>query len=349
MSRVARVTGLDRSGIEVACAVRPRGHVLQVTNGKGRTAHVAAQGALLEAAELWCSEHVEPLPMASLAQLRAAGAWAWGMDDLGSAGELVDPALWSESVVCAWREGVELLTGRTVAVPAAALHCPPPGSALLGPAAVRWSSNGMGAHPDADAALQHALFEAVERHCLAHALPHGFRPAELASRGLTSAALERSAPGARELAQQLSARGLTPFLFDLSTALQVPVAGALLVDAEEGPIPVTAGYASAGDWDHALQSALLEAAQSRLTDVHGAREDIAPMEPDSVRRLTDMLRRTQPKARAPRCRNLPRKGLVPHLRRQGVARIAAVELSPPGFPVHVFKAVVPGFVVSGML
>src|SRR5947208_11733958 len=35
VTRVARVTGLDRSGIEVACAVRPLGHVLQVANGKG--------------------------------------------------------------------------------------------------------------------------------------------------------------------------------------------------------------------------------------------------------------------------------------------------------------------------
>jgi len=37
VTRTARITGLDRLGIEVACAVRPLGHILQVSNGKGGT------------------------------------------------------------------------------------------------------------------------------------------------------------------------------------------------------------------------------------------------------------------------------------------------------------------------
>ncbi|MFL6930256.1 MAG: hypothetical protein ACJ8FK_10115, partial [Xanthobacteraceae bacterium] len=49
VTRVARVTGLDRAGVEVACAVRPGGHVLQVSNGKGDTFEEAARGAVLEA------------------------------------------------------------------------------------------------------------------------------------------------------------------------------------------------------------------------------------------------------------------------------------------------------------
>src|SRR5512134_12094 len=52
VTRVARVTGLDRTGVEVACAVRPGGHVLQVSNGKGATFEEATDGALLEACEL---------------------------------------------------------------------------------------------------------------------------------------------------------------------------------------------------------------------------------------------------------------------------------------------------------
>ena len=48
VTRVARVTGLDRSGVEVACAVRPLGHVLQVCNGKGETWEEARASALSE-------------------------------------------------------------------------------------------------------------------------------------------------------------------------------------------------------------------------------------------------------------------------------------------------------------
>ena len=50
VTRVARVTGLDRAGVEVACAVRPGGHVLQVTNGKGESWEAARASALSEAA-----------------------------------------------------------------------------------------------------------------------------------------------------------------------------------------------------------------------------------------------------------------------------------------------------------
>ena len=60
VTRVARVTGLDRGGVEVACAIRPGGHVLQVSNGKGLDAASAKAGAILEAAELWAAERPAP-------------------------------------------------------------------------------------------------------------------------------------------------------------------------------------------------------------------------------------------------------------------------------------------------
>ena len=73
VTRIARVTGLDRAGVEVACAVRPRGYVLQVSNGKGLALADAKAGALLEAAELWCAEHPldSRLRFASLRELEA--------------------------------------------------------------------------------------------------------------------------------------------------------------------------------------------------------------------------------------------------------------------------------------
>src|SRR6059058_6093458 len=76
VTRVARVTGLDRTGVEVACAVRPGGHVLQVSNGKGRTFEHAAATALSEAAELSACERVDTRQFiyGSFNQLRDAGA-----------------------------------------------------------------------------------------------------------------------------------------------------------------------------------------------------------------------------------------------------------------------------------
>jgi len=277
VSRVARVTGLDRAGVEVACAVRPGGHILQVSNGKGGSWAEAEAGALLEAAELWGAETVDPtqLVWGSAGELRARRSdEVWGADEAGSAGAPL--AGWSESLRLAWRVGVELATGRRVLVPAQAIHCPPAGAPALGPAVVRWTTNGMGAHPDREAAVRHALLEAVERDQLARALPDGWTAAAVVERMLSPGSLSGGAPRTAALAQKL-AKDFEVYLFDLSPrpGMGLPVGGALLFDRWRGPVPLTAGYACATDADSALRGALLEAAQSRLTDIHGARDDVA--------------------------------------------------------------------------
>ncbi|MFL5271397.1 MAG: YcaO-like family protein [Anaeromyxobacteraceae bacterium] len=279
VTRVARVTGLDRAGVEVACAVRPGGHVLQVSNGKGDTFEEAARGAVLEAAELACAEaSPDVAAFASAAELAERGVAFVGEDAFGGA-------------ACghrlAWCAAEDLATGAAVLTPAAAVHVPPQGGALLGLASVRWTSNGMGAHPMWAAALLHALLEAVERDQLARALPEGFTEEEVLRRRIGRAALAGLAPGVAARVARLEARGFDVHLFDLAPArgIGLPVSGALLFDRERGPVPVTAGYACALDAAAALRGALLEAAQSRLTDIHGAREDVAAMDARSVERL----------------------------------------------------------------
>jgi ribosomal protein S12 methylthiotransferase accessory factor len=279
VTRVARVTGLDRAGVEVACAVRPGGHVLQVSNGKGDTFEEAARGAVLEAAELACAEaSPDVAAFASAAELAQRGVAFVGEDALGGA---------ASGHRLAWLTAEDLASGATVLAPAAAVHVPPQGGALLGLASVRWTSNGMGAHPLWTAALLHALVEAVERDQLARALPEGFTDEEVVRRRIGREALADVAPGVAARVARLEARGFDVHLFDVAPArgIGLPVAGALLFDRERGPVPVTAGYACALDAAGALRGALLEAAQSRLTDIHGAREDVAAMDAREVERL----------------------------------------------------------------
>jgi ribosomal protein S12 methylthiotransferase accessory factor len=282
VTRVARVTGLDRTGVEVACAVRPGGHVLQVTNGKGRSYRDAARGALLEAAELACAERVaaQDLVFASAAELEARGAPFVAPRELGGGA----PA----SARLAWRSARELLAGEEVLVPAAAVHATADSGPLLGAAGVRWTTNGMGAHPSWAAALLHALLEAVERDQLARALPDGFTERDVRARRLSRGAIARAAPGAAALRARVERGGFDVQLLDAAPregAVGLPVAAALLFDRERGPVPLTAGYACGLDEDAALTGALLEAAQSRLTDIHGAREDVRPMRERDVERL----------------------------------------------------------------
>jgi len=333
VTRVARVTGRDRAGIEVACAVRPGGHVLQVTNGKGESWDAARASALSEAAELWAAERIpSPVCFATADEL---GPRAW-LD----AAPLAAPRLVSNSLRIAWIPARDLVSGGEVLVPAQAVHCPPPGSASLGPAPFRWTSNGMGAHPDGSRALLHAVLEAAERDRLAHALPLGWNRAAIRSRKVAARTLPERASVLRE---RLLLHGLEAHCFDLSGAL--PAAAAVLVDREEGPIPATAGYACALSPDDALVGALLEAAQSRLTDVHGARDDVTPADRRAARLLVHACagaRGIRDAAKMPSIRG----GVAAALRALGWERAAAVELAAP---LPVIKVLVPGLRVSELL
>jgi ribosomal protein S12 methylthiotransferase accessory factor len=343
VTRIARVTGLDRTGVEVACAVRPGGHVLQIANGKGERAGDAELGALCEAAELWGAERVDP---AILLHATARELGGGALDPACLPGEPGATALLEGRI--AWRPARDLFTGGELFVPAQAAHCPPAG-VPLGPVGLRWSSNGMGAHPDPQRALAHALLEAAERDGLARALPHGWTRAALRRRKID----RRSLPSrTARLVERFSAAGFAAHLFDLGPGpgwLDLPLAGALLSDREEGPLPLTAGYACAERVDDALAAALLEAAQSRLTDVHGAREDVAA--PDRGAAL-GLAREAALAVSAVDARSLSSRDALPLLerfRRGGFSRAAAVDLAPAGFPLAIVKVLVPRMRLSELL
>jgi len=370
VTRLARLTGLDRTGVPVAAAVRPGGHVLQVSTGKGESFAAAAAGALAEAAELWSAERPLSVLDATTEQARerfGAGSVV-GPVELAPAG--AETGGW-ERLRLAWRTGVDLATGRPALVPAHAVHCPPPGAAPLGPAVVPWTSNGMGAHPSRDAALLHALLELCERDELARALPDGFTAREVGARLLAPASLRRTAPRTAAWVARIASAGFRVHLLDAGAGLGLPCAAAVLVDLRHGPVPVSAGYACRLGRDEALLAALLEAAQSRLTEIHGAREDVAAADRDAALPLARRLA----VARATRsAAALPSPGplLADHRRADGrraggrraataaawravlarllrrARRVVVVDLAaPPG--LHVVRALAPGLLRSGLL
>ncbi len=364
VTRIARITDLDRAGVEVACAVRPGGHVLQVTQGKGSTFREAAAGALLEAAELACAERVDvaELAWASGCELRRRGLSHLAPADLGGDA--------TSEVVLAWREARDLFSGEPVLAPAAAVHVPAQGGPVLGLGCARWTSNGMGAHPSWASALLHALLEAVERDQLARSLPVGWTEDEIAARIVSPAAV-RAAPRLASLALRVERGGFDAHLFDLAPdeGMGLPVAGALLFDRQRGPVPLTAGYACRLGRASALEAALLEAAQSRLTDIHGAREDVAPADGPGVARLRRACDRARIRAasavpgrsrRGRRALGPPARGppgpdsrsvraVLACLQRAGHTRALAVDLAPSGLGVHVAKVLVPGLLLSYLL
>ena len=345
VTRVARITGLDRAGVEVACAIRPGGHVLQVTNGKGSTPEEAAFGAVMEAAELWAAEQA-PISSMRFGSLRELGAPAWGPDLLGPVGPL-----WSPALRIGWCEACRIDTGEAVWVPAQAVRCPPAAGPSLGPIVMAWTSNGMGAHPVYEKALTHALLEAIERDQLDRALPEGWTKPEVRRRRLSPSSL--SGPLSRWV-QRLGHEGLDAHLFDLTPrrAIGLPLAGALLFDREGGPVPLAAGYACRFTLEQALFGALFEAAQSRLTDIHGARDDIGPADREAasvLRAWCEAAPGSSPERRASANTGRSSARLLRLLHAAGFERVGVIDLATPPLGLAVLKVLVPGLKRSALL
>lgn len=339
VTRIARITGLDRTGVEVCSAIRPGGHVLQVSNGKGRTFERAAAAALSEAAELWAAENVRTheLKYGSRHQLTQGGlSCVWPDSEI--AGE-------AEHLFMGWTRGTALESRREVWVPAHYVHCAPAG-VFLGPRVFPWTTNGLAAHRTRDEAIRHGLREVIERDQLHFAFPDGWTPEADARRVAPPAEL-------KPLIERICANGFQVELFDArasgDAALDVPVAAALLFDKDEGPISLTAGYGCAADHIEALESALLEAAQSRLTDIHGAREDVAKDVSGAGATMREWFKEpARAKWKGSRQKRMTAAQEVRWLtRRLAGAEITVVDLASK--PLSVVRVIVTGFAVSELL
>ncbi|MBM4779884.1 MAG: fatty acid-binding protein [Archangiaceae bacterium] len=303
ISRLARVTDMDRAGVEVAAAIRPTGHVLQVTQGKGTTFEQAAWSAVGEAAELHAAEQPRP------SMLRFC-----------EAGELDGAVLDDDGLRRAWVVGRRLADGAPVWLAAERVFCGPSGSAWLGPSTTSWSSNGFGAHSVKGKATEHAVLEVWERHALTRVLPEGW----------TAEALERSLVEWRSpLVDSLRRNGFHVACCALQ-ATPLPLAGALVFDLDEPSVPLTAGYACRRTMPEALEAALLEAAQSRLTEIHGARDDVATGEREAGAELQRFFSTLRP---APLRRGAAVKGW-PKVIADAVVLVTVREA-----PLHVVKAI----------
>jgi ribosomal protein S12 methylthiotransferase accessory factor len=123
---------------------------------------------------------------------------------------------------------------------------------------------------------------------------------------------------------------------------------------EGGPVPVAAGYATRLSRDGALRAALLEAAQSRATEIHGAREDVLVSDRHAAAALRGVLARARAArdpARLPEVRAAApaaaARAVVAGLRSAGLRPLAVDLAGPAG--VAVVKVLVPGLLLSELL
>jgi ribosomal protein S12 methylthiotransferase accessory factor len=266
ITRVADVTGLDRIGIPVAMAVRPASRNLSVLQGKGATLAAAKVSAIMEAVESYSAE--QPSPAITRERF---GRWRDGGFLLPR--QLLCREL-DEAAAIPWVAGVELTSGEAVFVPEELVRTdfsapPPPGYGWF-----LSGSNGLAAGNTRAEALVHAICELVERDARAlwYRRPQAARNA---------AHIEPSSiadPAVAALLRALRDAGMIVVVWDITSDIGLPSFTCVIDDAAGAP-PFLGRFGGSGCHTSApvaLARALAEAAQSRLTAIVGARDDIPP-------------------------------------------------------------------------
>ena len=338
ITRVARHTSLDRIGIPVWCAYTPNARSIVVAQGKGATDADARTSAVMEALEraVACDPDI-PLLKASIADLTRRGLAFHALPALVASGH--DLLLADERA--AWVEGQDIASGETVFVPRHAVVL----DRTIRESRYWQSSDGLASGNTLEEAIFHGLMERVERD--AHALWQ-LRP-QAARQGTCVHPSAFDCPILHELERQIAAAGLTLRLFDATSDLGIPCFSAFLgpggthLSGRLRHVDVTFGAGAHPLPRKAAVRAITESAQSRLTCISGARDDVFPADYDrQLAESTRQLMMAEPGVRrfadGPACTP---ETLIDHLDVRRAGPMIAVRLSRPDLPFSVVKVLAP--------
>lgn len=267
VTRRADVTGLDNLGIPVCCVVRPARLTVQVTSGKGLRLVDAQVSGLMEAIELNHAEHFRPgsLCRTSLRALRRGSI------------DVLDPAelpgfrsdAFSPDYEIDWVQGVHFSSDEPVWLPASAVY-------LCWPALYDFSSNGLASG---------TIF--ARRPCT----PYTSSSSAMPCPDSVSTARWRSPSGARcstwrpstiqsspLLPGALGQGGVKLVLLTVPSLADVTTCWAAILDPRPfaSSTMISVGFGTHLSPSVAASRAITEAAQGRLTIIHGSRDDLIP-------------------------------------------------------------------------
>ncbi|KQT53112.1 hypothetical protein ASG43_19205 [Aureimonas sp. Leaf454] len=270
ITRLARQTGLDRLGIPVFAAIRPNALTLAVNQGKGTDDDAASASALMEAAEYAIAEQPDaPTFVAAPADLLAAGERVFE-----PVRQMRADLRWRTDAPIPWLTGRTLATGAAVFVPLEAARLDHTERAF---GDLQRSSNGLASGNDEEEAILHAVCELIERDAMTL---HAYRSPDRAA-ALRIDPGRFAHPAVRDLTDRIEAAGFCVDLHDLTTTIGVPVIQAVLRDARlpaRRQLDLAGGIGCHPLASQAALRALTEAAQTRITNIAGARDDIDPAE-----------------------------------------------------------------------
>jgi YcaO-like protein with predicted kinase domain len=347
ITRIANLTGLDRTGVPVVMVCRPNARSSAVFNGKGVDVAAAEASGLMEAVETWHAENVRlPLQYASFADLDGR------LNLVDVEGLPLRPgAQFDRYAPILWVEGRNLMDEGAIWLPFEIVHADfrvsgPPMSGSLS-----MSTNGLASGNCFLEAVRHGLCEVIERDATSLWRQRSAR--EQDARRLNLATIDD--PKSLAILDRLASADLDVAIWDITTDVGAATFQCYVVDRTGDTGHLGVGFACHPSREIALMRAILEAAQVRTTYIIGSREDIEPADYDPAilagrNAQTRAFMRQSEGARDFRSIASARSDtfeaevdwLLDRLRSIGLSQAIAVDLTRPEIGIPVVRMIVPG-------
>ena len=349
ITRVANVTGLDSIGVPVVMVCRPNSRSVAVAQGKGLELPGAKASGLMESIEGYHAETITlPLRYCSLEELQYSSR----VVDISGLPALSTSAF-HPNLKLLWCEGLDLLNDETVFVPYEVVHTDSTWPQPAGTGCFVSSSNGLASGNHRLEAVSHGICEVVERD--ATTLWWLNDRAEQDSRSVDPETIDDQ--NCLDVLGKFHRAGLETVIWETTTDVGIASFFCAIFPSVEEParqLPPAAGAGCHPSRGIALLRALTEAAQTRLTQISGSRDD-AGRETYTAHRYDSAFDRLRDQSQAPRVRRFSQAPNwssdsidgdvdweLERLRSASIKRVIAIDLTKDIFQLPVVRVVVPG-------
>jgi putative methanogenesis marker protein 1 len=346
ITRVADITNLDRIGIPVFSSIRPTAEMgsISVYNGKGATPAEAKVSAMMEGIERFSAESAgRDMIMATYGEILHEHKAV-------NPADLILPPQADASAPLVWVAGHEINRDEEIYLPAHAVFHPMP---RLYPPLFRTNTNGLASGNTREEAVFHALMEVIER--------DAWSLAE-ASRRTGSRICDIGDGLAADLLKKFTDAHVEVQLKNITSDIGIPTFAAVSDDTQlKDPTLLTIGMGTHTSARITLLRALTEVAQSRLTQIHGAREDTTvadfrrKMGYERTRRINKYWFDSPDEVAFSSIPSFDSDDFLTDIRyvsdaleRSGMDRVIVVDLTRQEIGVPVVRVVVPGLEVYAM-
>ena len=340
ITRVADITNLDRIGIPVFSCIRPTAEdgAITIYNGKGATVEESKISAIMEGIERYCAEvHDRIIERGYYHEL-------FGRGRIVDPNDLILPPEADPNQILPWVGGFDIANDEPVLVPAQVVFHPL--SQKYRPL-FRTGTNGLASGNTMEEAIFHALAEVIERD--AWSLVE-------ASRNSGPEVVNIDDPLINGMQKKFTDAKVEVTIRDITSDIRIPTMAAVADDVLlKDPMLLTMGMGTHTSARIAVMRALTEVAQSRLTQIHGAREDTTVAQVrkrlgyDRTKRMNAYWFKDNGEVDY---RTIPSCDsddfvkdihlLIKKLNKQGLDRVIVVDLTRDEIGIPVVRVVVPG-------